>query len=42
MPRGGEGIPINKALVTWARERAGVTIAEASQKFRNIAAWEDG
>jgi transcriptional regulator with XRE-family HTH domain len=42
MPRSGEGIPINRALVTWARERAGVTLEEAAQKFRNIAAWEDG
>lgn len=42
MPRGGEGIPINGALVTWARERVGLTIDEAAQKFRSIAAWEDG
>ncbi|MGE4046273.1 MAG: helix-turn-helix domain-containing protein [Acetobacteraceae bacterium] len=41
MPR-GEGIPINRALVTWARERAGLTLEEVAQKFRNIAAWEDG
>jgi Zn-dependent peptidase ImmA (M78 family) len=42
MPRGGEGIPINKDVVTWARERAGLTVAEAAQKFRHIAAWESG
>lgn len=42
MPRGGEGIPINRALVRWARERAGPTLEEAAQKLRNIAAWEDG
>ena len=42
MPRAIEGIPINKALVTWARQRAGVTLEEAAQKFRHIAAWEDG
>jgi Zn-dependent peptidase ImmA (M78 family) len=42
MPRGGEGIPINPALVTWARERAGLTLEEAARKFRHIAAWEAG
>lgn len=42
MPRGSEGIAINRALVTWARERAGLTLDEAAQKFRHIAAWEDG
>jgi Zn-dependent peptidase ImmA (M78 family) len=42
MPRGGEGIPINRALVTWARERAGLTLEEAAQKFRHISAWETG
>lgn len=42
MPRGGEGIPINSGLVTWARERAGVTLEEAERKFRHIAAWEAG
>ena len=42
MPRGGEGIPINKVVVTWARNRAGLTIEEAAQKFRHIAAWEAG
>lgn len=42
MPKGGEGIPINRHLVTWARQRAGLTVQEASQRFRHIAAWEDG
>lgn len=42
MPRAGEGIPINKELVVWARQRAGLTLEEAAQKFRHIAAWEDG
>lgn len=42
MPRGGEGIPVNKELVAWARKRAGLTLNEAEQKFRHIAAWEDG
>jgi Zn-dependent peptidase ImmA (M78 family) len=40
--KGGEGIPINKDLVTWARERAGLTLDEAAQKFRHIAEWEAG
>ena len=42
MPRAGEGIPINKELVVCARQRAGLTLEEAAQKFRHIAAWEDG
>jgi Zn-dependent peptidase ImmA (M78 family) len=42
MPRGSEGIPINKTLVAWARQRAGLTLEEAAQKFRHIAAWEEG
>ena len=42
MARGGEGIPINKELVTWARERAGLTVEEASRKFRHITDWESG
>lgn len=37
-----EGIPVNKDLITWARTRAGVTIAEAAEKFAHIAAWEAG
>lgn len=40
MPR--EGIPITARLVTWARERAGLTIEEARQKFGQIEAWEAG
>ena len=40
MPRGGEGIPVNKELVAWARKRAGLSLSEAEQKFRHIAAWE--
>ena len=40
--RAGEGIPINKELVVCARQRAGLTLEEAAQKFRHIAAWEDG
>jgi Zn-dependent peptidase ImmA (M78 family) len=42
MPRGGEGIPVNRELVKWARQRTGLTLEEAEQKFRHIAAWEDG
>lgn len=41
MPR-REGIPINKEMVTWARNRTGLTLEEAARKFRHIAAWEAG
>lgn len=37
-----EQIPITPHLVTWARERAGVTIEEATQTFTRIAEWERG
>jgi Zn-dependent peptidase ImmA (M78 family)/transcriptional regulator with XRE-family HTH domain len=37
-----EGIPVNKELISWARERVGLTLAEAAVKFAQIAAWEDG
>jgi Zn-dependent peptidase ImmA (M78 family)/transcriptional regulator with XRE-family HTH domain len=38
----GEEIPVNPKLVVWARTRAGLTIAEAAEKFAHIAAWEAG
>jgi Zn-dependent peptidase ImmA (M78 family) len=37
-----EGIPVNKEIVEWARKRAGLSLAEAQQKFRHYAAWESG
>ena len=40
MPRGG--IPVNKDLIAWARKRAGMTLADATEKFAQIAAWEAG
>jgi transcriptional regulator with XRE-family HTH domain len=40
MPR--EGIPVNKDLIAWARKRSGLTLAEAAEKFAQIAAWEAG
>jgi Zn-dependent peptidase ImmA (M78 family) len=42
MAKGGEEIPVNPRLITWARDRAGLTIEEAAQKFAHIAAWEAG
>jgi Zn-dependent peptidase ImmA (M78 family) len=42
MARGGEEIPVNPKLITWARDRAGLTVAEAALKFAHIAAWEAG
>jgi len=40
MPR--EGIPITARLVTWARERAGLTIEELVRNSGQIEAWEAG
>ena len=37
-----EGIAVNGDLITWARERAGLSPEEAAQKFPKIAAWESG
>ncbi|GAB4365236.1 MAG: XRE family transcriptional regulator [Kiloniellaceae bacterium] len=37
-----EQIPINPALLIWARERAGMSLDEAAQRFRKLAAWEAG
>jgi len=37
-----EQIPVNPALITWARERAGFTPEEAAAKFKQIEAWEAG
>ena len=42
MARGGEEIPVNPQMVAWARNRAGLTIEEAADKFTHIAAWEAG
>jgi transcriptional regulator with XRE-family HTH domain len=38
----GEQIPITPGLVTWARERAGLSVDDAAQKFPRIAEWEQG
>ena len=38
----GEQMPVRPALITWARERAGLSVEEATVKFRKIAAWEAG
>jgi Zn-dependent peptidase ImmA (M78 family) len=37
-----EGIAINGDVITWARERAGLSPEEAAQKFPKIGAWEAG
>lgn len=37
-----EQIPINPALLIWARERAGLSRDEASRRFKRIADWEAG
>jgi Zn-dependent peptidase ImmA (M78 family) len=38
MPK--EGIPVNKDIITWARKRAGLSLAEAAEKFARIEEWE--
>lgn len=38
----GEQMPVTPALLTWARERAGLSLEEAAAKFKKIAAWEAG
>lgn len=39
----GKGdIPINPKLLEWARERSGLTISEAAQKFKGFESWEAG
>lgn len=40
MPR--EQIPVTPVLITWARARAGFSIEEARETFRNIESWEAG
>jgi len=37
-----EGIPINGAIIAWGRARAGLTLEEATQKFRHFPKWESG
>jgi Zn-dependent peptidase ImmA (M78 family) len=37
-----EGIPVNRDVITWARERAGMSPDEAAEKFPKIAAYEAG
>jgi Zn-dependent peptidase ImmA (M78 family) len=37
-----EEIPVNPQIIAWARNRAGLTIEEATEKFTHIAAWEAG
>lgn len=37
-----EQIPINSALLAWARERAGWTLADATAKYQKFAQWEKG
>jgi Zn-dependent peptidase ImmA (M78 family) len=40
MPK--EGLPVTPAIITWARTRAGLSIAEASKAFKHIEQWEAG
>jgi len=37
-----DGIPINPTLVTWARERLGLSLDDVAGKFAHIADWETG
>jgi hypothetical protein len=31
-----EGIPVNVEIIAWGRKRAGLTLEEATQKFRHF------
>ncbi len=42
MPEVKEGLPTTPGVITWARERAGYSIEDASRVFKRIAAWEAG
>lgn len=35
-------MPVTPEMVSWARERAGFSLAEAAAKFKSIEAWEAG
>ncbi len=37
-----EGLPVTPSVVTWARERAGYSIEDATRYFKKIVAWESG
>ena len=37
-----EQLPINPDILVWARERAGLSPEEATQKFKRISDWEAG
>ncbi len=37
-----EGMPVTPAVVTWAREQAGFSLASAHDSFPKIAVWEAG
>jgi Zn-dependent peptidase ImmA (M78 family) len=37
-----EGLPINPEILTWARKRAGLSLDDASAKFKRIQDWEEG
>jgi Zn-dependent peptidase ImmA (M78 family) len=37
-----EQVPVTPALLTWARERAGLSRDAAIEKFRNFGEWEEG
>lgn len=38
----GEQMPVTPAIITWARERTGLSLEGAAEKFKKIAAWEAG
>jgi Zn-dependent peptidase ImmA (M78 family)/transcriptional regulator with XRE-family HTH domain len=35
-------IPVNPTLLSWARERAGLTASDLSERFPKLADWEEG
>lgn len=37
-----EELPVTPSLITWARQRAGLSLEDASRTFKKIHAWEEG
>ncbi len=36
------GLPVTPAVITWARDRAGFSLDDATRHFKKIALWEEG
>lgn len=36
------GLPVNPSVITWARDRSGFSLNDASRYFKKISSWEEG